>query len=159
TLPISPRIGSTPIGRLLGTTTDSQGNIYVVAETFDPNGSLDQTVIRIGADGRQTVLNPILPFQHQYGGLAADGQGNLYVADLTTATVVKRNPLGAITTIAGTGTPGFSGDNGPATQAQIRSARVLAVDSQGYLYIDDQGNNRIRRVSPDGIITTIAGDG
>jgi RHS repeat-associated protein len=81
------------------------------------------------------------------------------VGDLTAATVVRRSPLGAITTIAGTGTPGFSGDNGPATQAQISIPRVLAVDSQGYLYIDDQTNNRIRRVSPDGIITTIAGNG
>ncbi|MCD6013442.1 MAG: hypothetical protein K0Q79_3304 [Flavipsychrobacter sp.] len=64
-----------------------------------------------------------------------------------------------ITTIAGTGTAGFSGDGGPATAAQINSNWGMARDASGNIYIGDFGNNRIRKISPAGIITTYAGNG
>ncbi len=66
-------------------------------------------------------------------------------------------PGGAITTIAGNGTNGFSGDGGPATSAQLFEARAVAVDSAGNVYIADTGNLRVRRVDTSGIITTVAG--
>jgi hypothetical protein len=65
---------------------------------------------------------------------------------------------GVLTLVAGNGTPGFSGDNGPATSAQLYSPQGLAVDSASNLYIADSGNNRIRKVS-NGVITTVAGNG
>lgn len=66
---------------------------------------------------------------------------------------------GIITTVAGTGSPGFSGDGGPATQAQIYGPYELAVDSTGNLYIADRGNERVRKVDINGMITTVAGTG
>src|SRR5437763_12329394 len=66
---------------------------------------------------------------------------------------------GTITTVAGTGQPGFSGDNGPATQARLDFPVGVAIDAAGDVYFGDNLNNRVRKVSPDGIITTVAGTG
>jgi sugar lactone lactonase YvrE len=66
---------------------------------------------------------------------------------------------GKISTIAGNGTPGYSGDGGPARDAQVNGPRSLALDASGNLYIADFSNLRIRRISPDGTITTFAGNG
>ena len=72
---------------------------------------------------------------------------------------VRGSGSGTITTIAGTGTPGFSGDGGPATRAKLDGPQSVALDRQGNVYILDARNNRVRRVSPGGKITTIAGGG
>src|SRR5260370_922678 len=66
---------------------------------------------------------------------------------------------GTIITVARTGQPGFSGDGGPATAARLYRAVGLAVDAAGSLFIADTGNHRIRKVTPDGTITTVAGSG
>jgi uncharacterized protein (TIGR03437 family) len=95
----------------------------------------------------------------QAEGLAADGAGNLYIADAGDQRVRKVTPDGVIHTIAGTGVRGFSGDGGPATSAQLNSPYGLACDAKGNLYIADLGNARIRKVTPDGTINTIAGGG
>src|SRR5204863_4403772 len=92
-------------------------------------------------------------------GIALDRWGNLYVADTDGQRVRKINPAGMVSAIAGTGVPGFSGDGGPASAAQLNLPYGLAVDLAGYLYIADLGNQRIRRVSPDGTISTVAGNG
>jgi uncharacterized protein (TIGR03437 family) len=92
-------------------------------------------------------------------GVLADGAGNLYIADAGDHRVRKVTANGVIQTLAGTGIQGFSGDGGPAAQAQLNSPYGLALDGQGYLYIADLGNARVRRVAPDGTITTIAGGG
>ena len=90
-------------------------------------------------------------------GLAVDASGNLYVADSHNQRI-REVSGGIITTIAGTGTPGFSGDGAAATAAQLSLPSGVAVDKSGNLYIADTNNNRIREIS-NGTITTIAGDG
>src|SRR5262249_42424442 len=91
-------------------------------------------------------------------GLAVDSNGVVYIAERDNA-VVRRVALdGTINTIAGNGTPGFGGDDGPATSASIRPTSV-AVDGKGNLYIGDGFNYRIRKVDANGKISTIAGTG
>jgi uncharacterized protein (TIGR03437 family) len=91
--------------------------------------------------------------------MAFDSAGNLYVADTFNA-VRKITPAGAISTVAGSyALSGFGGDGGQATQALLYSPSGVAVDSSGSLYIADLGNNRIRKVAPSGVITTVAGGG
>jgi len=90
-------------------------------------------------------------------GIAVDSTGNLYIADSHNQRIRKVSN-GTITTFAGTGTPGFSGDGAAATAAQLSLPSGVAVDSTGNLYIADTNNQRIRKVS-GGTITTVAGDG
>ena len=92
--------------------------------------------------------------------LALDTAGNLYLADTGNHRIRKISTSGIITTIAGTGTQGFSGDNAPATTAAIDSPTGLALDSANNLYLADTHNHRIRKITAaTGIITTIAGTG
>ena len=92
-------------------------------------------------------------------GIAMDRFGNLYLSDTDNHRVRRVSASGIITTFAGTGVAGFSGDGGPATTAQLNLPYGLAVDYNGNLYIADLGNQRVRRVAADGTITTVAGDG
>jgi streptogramin lyase len=91
--------------------------------------------------------------------MEADANGNIYIADTDNQRIRKVDSTGRITTVAGTGTAGYSGDGGPATAARLQSPHGVAVDSAGNLYIADSPNQRIRKVSPNGIITTVAGTG
>jgi uncharacterized protein (TIGR03437 family) len=88
---------------------------------------------------------------------ARDSAGDLFIADTWNHRIRKVDPSGTISTVAGTGTVGFSGDGGPATAAGIYAPRGVVVDDEGDIYIADTGNNRIRQVTPDGLIHTIAG--
>ena len=90
-------------------------------------------------------------------GVAADGAGNVYMALNSYSVVVRMDAQGMLTLVAGTGTPGYSGDNGPAARAQLNAPWGIALDSAGNLYIADSGNNRVRKVS-NGVITTVAGN-
>lgn len=91
-------------------------------------------------------------------GVALDAAGNVYIADSWGNRVRKVTPVGMITTVAGTGRAGYSGDGDLATLAQLDGPTSVAVDKNGNLYIADYNNNRIRRVVlSTGIITTIAG--
>jgi uncharacterized protein (TIGR03437 family) len=92
-------------------------------------------------------------------GVAADAGGNIYFSDTSQYVVRKIAPDGTITTVAGNGEPGSSGDNGPATGARLTFPTGLAVDAAGNLYIADEQANRIRKVTPGGIIQTVAGNG
>jgi uncharacterized protein (TIGR03437 family) len=92
-------------------------------------------------------------------GIAIDRWGNLYLSDTDNHRVRKISTSGVITTIAGTGVAGFSGDGGPAAAAQLNLPYGLAADLSGYLYVADYGNDRVRRIGPDGVIVTVAGNG
>src|SRR5262249_22181782 len=92
--------------------------------------------------------------------MAVDNQGNLFIADLFNSRIRKVGPDGVISTIAGNGKgSGFGGDGGPAIAAQLFVPSGVAVDELGNLFIADEGNSRIRKVTPDGVISTVAGNG
>ena len=91
--------------------------------------------------------------------VAVDGAGNLFIADWSNYRIRKVDSAGTITTMAGTGESGFSGDGGPAVQAQLAIPTGVAVDGAGNLFIADTGNYRIRKVNSAGTITTVAGSG
>jgi TonB family protein len=91
--------------------------------------------------------------------IAVDTAGNLFIADTQNSRIRKVTPAGVITTVAGNGTQGFSGDGGPATSAKLNDPSGVAVDTAGSLFIADSSNNRIRKVTPDGVISTVAGNG
>ena len=93
-------------------------------------------------------------------GIALDGGGNLYIADTQNQVIRKVSAGGSISTIAGNYTlgPGYSGDGSPATSAQLRYPWAVAVDGAGNLYISDAGNSVVRKVTPAGIISTVAGN-
>lgn len=93
------------------------------------------------------------------GGIAVDAQGSVYAADNVNNVVVRIAPSGQLSVVAGNGLVGFGGDGGSATSAWLSSPAGVAVDIAGNLYIADSGNQRIRRVSTDGTITTVAGNG
>lgn len=90
-------------------------------------------------------------------GMMMDAQGNIYIADVGSSKVRRINTAGTIHTVAGNGLPGFSGDGGAATAAQLSSPGSVAMDIYGNLYIGDVTNNRVRMVNTSGIITTVAG--
>jgi sugar lactone lactonase YvrE len=92
-------------------------------------------------------------------GVAADPRGNIYFSDVSSDRVYRIDANGILFAYAGSGTQGYSGDGGPATAAALYNPRTLAFDAAGNLYIGDAGNSRVRKVTPAGIISTIAGNG
>jgi sugar lactone lactonase YvrE len=134
--------------------------ILVAGEAF-AQSSVMTTVAGTGTagyngDGRQATTAQLNgPFD-----VAVDAGGNLYIAEWYNNRVRKVNvSTGIISTIAGNGGHLFSGDGGPATQAELNSPEGLAIDAAGNIYISDSLNHRVRKVSTSGIITTIAGTG
>jgi hypothetical protein len=91
--------------------------------------------------------------------IAADRSGNVFLSERTKHTVLKIAPDGKVTTVAGTGTRGSSGDGGPATAAALGTVSGLVADAAGNLFIAETGSPRIRKVTPSGTITTVAGNG
>lgn len=92
-------------------------------------------------------------------GLAFDSQGDLFIADTGNQRIREITKNGNIITVAGSGTAGFSGDDGPATNASLDYPAGIAVNSAGYIFFADDLNQRIRMISPQGVISTVAGDG
>jgi len=142
-----------------------------------PDGSVylvdvrDNVVRRLFPDGTLTLVAGNGEWQYTGDGgpatatglkprdIALGPDGSLYIADDYNHRVYRVGPDGLIRTIAGTGEPGFNGDGVPAITAQLCGPSGLAVGPDGTVYIADTGNGRIRRISPDGIITTAAGNG
>src|SRR5260370_6555320 len=91
--------------------------------------------------------------------VVVDSAGSLYIADTADNRVRKVSSSGVITTFAGTGLPGYSVDRGKASLAQLSGPIGLAIDSASNIYIADRDNHRVRRVTSDGIINTVAGNG
>jgi serine/threonine-protein kinase len=115
-----------------------------------------------GGPADKAKLNfPAGPNPLPAGGLALDGNGNLYVSDTLNHSIRKIDlASNEITTVAGTGEAGFSGDRGPATEAKLNFPRKLAIGPDDRLYVADQMNNRIRAIDlKKGTITTVAGTG
>ncbi|CAM2069556.1 Pretoxin HINT domain-containing protein [Sulfidibacter corallicola] len=131
---------------------DREGVITVVAGNPDPDGDgVNQG--GFGGDGgpaTKAYLN--LPTC-----VEIDRQGNLYIADLANNRIRKVDRTGRITTIAGNGERGYTGDNGPATEARLAGPVVVRVGRTGNVYFSDAWNRKIRKISPQGIITTVAG--
>lgn len=86
--------------------------------------------------------------------MAIDPRGNLYIADTNNHRIRMVSPDGIITTVVGTGEPGYDGDDGPADRARLNAPRDVEVAADGTLYIADTGNHCVRKVTPEGIITT-----
>ena len=136
---------------------DAQGTITTVAGMRRPpppevgeEEEEDEADVGDGGPATSALL-------HRPTGVAVDNEGNLYIADRRNHRIRQVNAEGIITTIAGTAEEGFSGDEGPATSAQLDGPGGVAVDEAGYVFIADRGNNRVRQIDPDGVITTLAG--
>ena len=96
---------------------------------------------------------------HHPTGVAADQGGSIYIADLGNHRVRKVSPAGIITTIAGNGKSGYNGDDIAATSAWLSGPWGISVDRYGNIFVGDAGNHRVRKITPDGIIYTVAGTG
>ena len=92
-------------------------------------------------------------------GLALDAQGNLHFTEFGGNRIRRIDTDGVVTTIAGTGEAGYTGDGGPATEATLNTPHGIAVDAESTIYFSDVGNFVVRMIDPDGIITTVAGTG
>jgi uncharacterized protein (TIGR03437 family) len=154
-----------PLGELRGITVDAAGNLFAadidndIVVKISPAGILT-VVAGNGTQGFSGDGGPATGAQlYNPHGVALDATGNLYIAHRSNHRIRKVSPTGMMTTIAGTGTSGFSGDGGPAISASLSDPTGVAVDAVGNIYVADCWNHRIRRVSPDGTITTVAGNG
>lgn len=148
-----------------GIAIDASGNIYVadnannrirmintsgIISTIAGNGSKGY-----GGDGGPATAAKL----NAPEAVAADPIGNIYIADYYNNRIRKVNISGTISTAAGTGTGGFSGDGGAATAAKINGPTFVYVDASGNVFFTDGGNNRVREINTSGIISTVAGNG
>jgi sugar lactone lactonase YvrE len=150
---------------------DASGNLYVADAGAFCDGPGGDSVRRIDRSGRITTVaggGGVVGFGGDGGpatkaqlatplGVAVDRRGDVYIADADNFRVRKVNAHGVITTVAGTGKPGFFGDGGPATAARLTSPGGMVVDDRGNLYVADYA--AVRRIDPSGRITTVAGTG
>ena len=150
-----------------GLASDGAGDIFIsdsgnhVIRLVSANNGVITTIAGTGSDGdagdggpatAATIGNPL--------GAATDGAGNIYFADIEDGVVRKIDAAsGLISTVAGTGQQGYSGDGGPATAALLARPVGIAFDSVGNLYIVDQQEQVVRKVDVEGVITTFAGNG
>ncbi len=147
------------LGQPTTLTVDPAGNLYIADSRLrrvDTNGIIHTAAgCACGGDGVPIAwVRTGFPL-----GVAVDAQGGVYYSDRATHIVRRIGTDGTATVVAGNGESGFSGDNGPARQARLAAPAGLALDSAGNLYIAEEQGNRIRRVSPDGTIRTVAGNG
>ncbi len=151
------------IGNPDSVTTDAAGNVYFTSlHSVFRMGSAGQLVrfagtSRKGFSGDGGPANAAQLFNP--AGVAIDAAGNVYIADSGNHRVRRVTPDGTIATIAGSGTAGFAGDNGPAVAARLDTPAAVVINPNGQFFVVDFGNNRVRQVSAAGIISTYAGTG
>jgi sugar lactone lactonase YvrE len=149
-----------------GVAVDGLGNLYItdagnnrIREVVSPTGIIT-TIAGTGTAGYSGDNGAATSATLNQPSAVVEGStGNLYVLDTGNNVVRLVNAAGTITTIAGNGTAGYTGDDGPATSATLHTPYGLNIDKSGNLYIADSGNNVVRMVSAAGIITTVAGSG
>ncbi len=147
---------------------DGEGNLYVgggngtnrMIIRVDPSSGAVTTIAGTGEKGFSGDGGPATEATMSWvRDIAIDDAGNVYFSDSLNHRVRMIDTAGIITTIAGTGKEGFSGDGGPATEARLDHPAGVAVDPKGRIYIADNRNHRVRRINHHGIITTVAGNG
>lgn len=162
----SPRDDATKVGLdPTAVAPDGRGGFYVADHSHN-------VVCRVTSDGRIAAFagNGSAGFDGDGGpatdarlyeptGVAADGQGNVYIADRANHRIRMVDAEGTITTVAGTGRPGFTGDGGPASDARLNFPAGVTPTATGEIYIADSRNHAVRRVTRDGTISTVAGTG
>jgi hypothetical protein len=144
---------------------DASGNLFIADEG-------NQRIRKVGTNGIITTVagNGTRGYSGDGGaatsaefdfpcGVALDASGNLFIADFYNNVIREVGTNGIITTVAGNGPQGYSGDGGPATNAELNNPAGVALDASGNLFVADFGNGVIRKVGTDGIITTVAGNG
>lgn len=149
-----------------GVSAGPDGSLYV------SDGSNSSRIWRVLPDGSVTAFAgaggrgysgdggpALLARFNEPQGLALAADGSLYVADTFNHCIRKIDPAGIITTVAGNGAPGFSGDGGPASAARLSQPYAVAIGPDGSVYIADRNNYRVRRIGTDGLMTTVAGIG
>jgi sugar lactone lactonase YvrE len=146
-----------------GITTDSNGNLFV-ANTYSaeikkitPDGMVSTFAGNKAGGGGKTYTDGTgtsATFEFPYG-ICADANGNLFVTD--NFTVRKITPAGVVSTFAGNGTQGAV--NGQGTSARFNGLTGIAVDAQGNIYVNDAGNHLVRKITPSGLVSTLAGNG
>jgi sugar lactone lactonase YvrE len=166
---VSPEGWITAIDQIqgpVGVAVDAAGNLFVAdfftsrVRKMTPEGVIStvagggRKLPRTADGGPATEAQLISPI-----GVAVDAAGNLFIVDGGNYRVRRVSPDGIITTVAGTGAVGSSGDGGPATQARLKGPYDVKVDAAGNLFISDRDDYRVRKVTPEGIITTVAGTG
>lgn len=154
------------LGNIRSVATDAAGNTYLAIDGFygerirkiSPSGIIT-TIAGTGTSGYSGDGGPATAAAlHTPGGMAVDASGNIYFADIHNYRIRRISTAGVISTVAGNGAPGFSGDGGPATVASLFVVNDICLGPSGDIYFTD-ASDRIRRVSTSGIITTIAGSG
>jgi uncharacterized protein (TIGR03437 family) len=135
---------------------DPAGNLYLLSSDGHIYKAKPQFGGNLGTQITYFALTLATQTSFSAQGLAFDRTGNLYIADSGTGRVRKLGTDGNVSVIAGNGNYRFSGDGGPASSAVLNNPKSVAVDASGNLFIADTGNNRVRKVTPDGIITTVA---
>ncbi len=154
--------GVSEIGYVKGLAVDGSGNVYIgdtancrirKVDTMQNTTTIagNGTCAYAGDGNAATAAELFFP-----AGVAVDKSGNVYEAEYGSSTVRKIDTSGKITTVAGTGSWGFSGDGGPASKAALADPVSLAVDASGNIFIGDTGNLNIREITTDGNIHTVA---
>lgn len=161
--------GSAQFRSIFGLVVDAANNLYVAdADNHRVRRITNGTVLTVAGNGIDGVGTfRFIPdqtpasnaFLFEPFGISFDFNGNLLVADSSNNRIRKISPGGAVSTIAGNGGNEFSGDTGPAVSAGIAGPTDVVASKSGSIYIADSGNDRIRRIAPNGVITTVAGNG
>jgi len=145
-----------------GAALDGQGNLYIGdagnnrIRVISTTGQVT-TMAGNGTAGFADGIGPVAAeFNNPYG-VIVDPQGNVYVADATNNRIRKITPSLVVSTLAGNGTAGFA--DGAAASAEFNTPVGLGLDSLGNLYVSDYSNNRIRKITPSGVVSTLAGNG